>query len=836
MDNFKALTQLKFWCQKVLPLVYDDSLSYFEVLCKVQEKLNEIIKNNNLLPDYIKELIENYISSGEIENVLWDILANYILNVKFPPNGIEPASGDGTTDDTTTIQACIDYAFNNGGKAVFFPSGKYLTRSLTLKNNVTLCGLDSNSSTIVLKGGATSPLLAGNTFDNELINISFNGNADTQVNNIDLISLEGGRYRFNNIYLTDGYNLLNLNIEDEVIIDNVIFDSAVISSLVTNGTGLINANGLTFKSLSALRGLYAIDNKVDNAVFTEIYSACTTVTAIRNTSNNSVFIGQILNSTNTHSNFGENNYYEFYSRGGTISALINAERVDRENADNALENLIETETTERINADSELSMFINNAKTVLENSIETETTARELADSELEDSINALSKNQVFVNVKSFGAVGDGLTNDSPAFQAAIDSGYDIFIPTSRGEVYLLEDTIHMSKVRQVVFGDVNSRSMENNANVGYIDAKASPCFKVTQMNVHFQSLSFKSHDGDYTAPVGIAIDVDATAIADNADCYINDCFFFGFDVTVKHIGRGLAFINNVVVESRRVLELSYTFDGMGGSVLQQPDTGFRALRVINNRYHGVATIVHVVTGILVGPIISLNDSDTGSALLVTEANASVRYGIINSNSIMFTGSIPISFLGPVEDCVISENVFTGLNNRQATYFIHAVFNEASYAFNRNVISNNVFNWCRGDGMLLNREIRNCIISGNSFRNIGSDGTGTRACIRTRSLTNCSIIGNTFDPLFINRCISCSNLNIVDSHIESNSYGSNILLVNYVNSGSIIQEYASNTAPTSGTWKTGAIVYKSTPTDFIGWVCVNGGSPGTWKTFGAVTT
>lgn len=37
----------KFWCQKVLPLVYDNSLSYYEVLCKVTNKLNEIIAVDN---------------------------------------------------------------------------------------------------------------------------------------------------------------------------------------------------------------------------------------------------------------------------------------------------------------------------------------------------------------------------------------------------------------------------------------------------------------------------------------------------------------------------------------------------------------------------------------------------------------------------------------------------------------------------------------------------------------------------------------------------------------------------------------------------------------------
>lgn len=37
------LAHLQFWCQKVLPTVYDDSLSYYELLCKVVEQLNAII-------------------------------------------------------------------------------------------------------------------------------------------------------------------------------------------------------------------------------------------------------------------------------------------------------------------------------------------------------------------------------------------------------------------------------------------------------------------------------------------------------------------------------------------------------------------------------------------------------------------------------------------------------------------------------------------------------------------------------------------------------------------------------------------------------------------------
>ena len=43
----EKIPTFRFWCQKVLPLVYDDSLSYYEVLCKVVEYLNKVIEDSN---------------------------------------------------------------------------------------------------------------------------------------------------------------------------------------------------------------------------------------------------------------------------------------------------------------------------------------------------------------------------------------------------------------------------------------------------------------------------------------------------------------------------------------------------------------------------------------------------------------------------------------------------------------------------------------------------------------------------------------------------------------------------------------------------------------------
>lgn len=56
---------LRYYTQKVLPLVYDDSLSYYEVLGKTTTKLNEVIVEMNNLTENIDKLIE-----ARIENAL----------------------------------------------------------------------------------------------------------------------------------------------------------------------------------------------------------------------------------------------------------------------------------------------------------------------------------------------------------------------------------------------------------------------------------------------------------------------------------------------------------------------------------------------------------------------------------------------------------------------------------------------------------------------------------------------------------------------------------------------------------------------------------------------
>ena len=46
----------EMWCYKVLPLVYDESLSYYEILCKVVEYINNLIDQDKIIGDKLNDL------------------------------------------------------------------------------------------------------------------------------------------------------------------------------------------------------------------------------------------------------------------------------------------------------------------------------------------------------------------------------------------------------------------------------------------------------------------------------------------------------------------------------------------------------------------------------------------------------------------------------------------------------------------------------------------------------------------------------------------------------------------------------------------------------------
>lgn len=51
------LKQFNVWCQKVIPLVYTDELSVYEVLCKTLDYLNKVIANLNAMEVSVEDIV-----------------------------------------------------------------------------------------------------------------------------------------------------------------------------------------------------------------------------------------------------------------------------------------------------------------------------------------------------------------------------------------------------------------------------------------------------------------------------------------------------------------------------------------------------------------------------------------------------------------------------------------------------------------------------------------------------------------------------------------------------------------------------------------------------------
>lgn len=69
MLNFpNNIEEMHVWCQKVLPLVYADELSYYETLCKTLEKLNDMIENMKSYEGYLNDFDEKYTEMLKLYN------------------------------------------------------------------------------------------------------------------------------------------------------------------------------------------------------------------------------------------------------------------------------------------------------------------------------------------------------------------------------------------------------------------------------------------------------------------------------------------------------------------------------------------------------------------------------------------------------------------------------------------------------------------------------------------------------------------------------------------------------------------------------------------------
>lgn len=91
MAELEKEARLRFWCQKMLPAVYDDSLSYYEQLCKVVAFLNGMVENYNAMVDATNQNTEDIEKLGHELEMLLQSYSDF-LSGKVPQSYIEGIS------------------------------------------------------------------------------------------------------------------------------------------------------------------------------------------------------------------------------------------------------------------------------------------------------------------------------------------------------------------------------------------------------------------------------------------------------------------------------------------------------------------------------------------------------------------------------------------------------------------------------------------------------------------------------------------------------------------------------------------------------------------------
>jgi polygalacturonase len=181
-----SLTRLQWFVQGHLPAVYDDSLSYYELLAKVVAQLNTNTDFANSVNSALTDLINDY--NGLKDQPVTQIgqLAKFAdYDSKFSVLGqlVTGLPTDGVTDATSVLKTALEAGT---GKRLYIPNGTYIiSGSIQLPSNIHL--IFGANCTIKAKNAMNVPFFK-NDYTNGNTNIKieggiFDGNGANQTGN-----------------------------------------------------------------------------------------------------------------------------------------------------------------------------------------------------------------------------------------------------------------------------------------------------------------------------------------------------------------------------------------------------------------------------------------------------------------------------------------------------------------------------------------------------------------------------------------------------------------------------------------------------------------------------
>lgn len=344
-----------------------------------------------------------------------------------------------------------------------------------------------------------------------------------------------------------------------------------------------------------------------------------------------------------------------------------------------------------------------------------------------------------------YGAKADGVTDDTEAFQKAVDSGYDVYVPTARRETYLIKRPIRITKKQcKRIYSEPFRRMADTGAIVADFseqdDPKGTALFDVRIQLLGIGGLRIVSRSADGHR-AGVMVRAMEESLCDY-DIRIEHCSAVGFYKVAEFTGRGLEIVDSQVGSCQYLADL-YWDDGNDTNQNHPAPYDQRGICVKYCRLHSIQSgFLTVKSGHAYGLHFAGNTIDNGRGYLVKATEQAYGWNITGNVVQGMQGAFDVmEFKKGMRNCLIAGNTFLS----DLGYWVGSTGTVKSWlksggSTSGSIISNNVFKNSDG-GFLSFANMTGCAVIGNAMKNM-TESTAPAIAIsgKTQGVT---MIGNT---------------------------------------------------------------------------------------------